>query len=111
MYDSALSSLLKKLSYGVEATGKIERVVSPAYTSQTCSKCGEIAPIKQELKNRKFICVYCGLKLDRDNNAAKNVLREVQIKEFGMDFLISKGWLEPVWKSKLEDRHMLTHKS
>lgn len=87
MYDSSLSSLLKKLSYGVEETGKIERVVSPAYTSQTCSKCWKKAPIKQELKDRIFICVFCGLELDRDVNSAKNILRKAQITEFGMDFV------------------------
>lgn len=107
MYDSALSLFLKKLSDKVEETSQIEIKVSPAYTSQTCSKCYEEAPVKQELSDRKFICTYCGLVLDRDVNAAKNILREAQIKEFGTDLLISQGWLEPVWKPKLEDRPML----
>ena len=87
MYDSSLSSFLQKLSYKVEETGKIEKVVSPAYTSQTCSKCHERAPIKQELKDRIFICVFCGLELDRDINSAKNILRKARITEFGADFV------------------------
>ena len=44
--------------------------VNPAYTSQTCSCCGN--RIKLTLKDRTFKC-SCGLKIDRDINAAINI--------------------------------------
>ena len=47
--------------------------VNPAYTSQTCSKCGYI-----DKRNRKsqevFICGFCGKKQNADINASKNIL-------------------------------------
>jgi putative transposase len=46
--------------------------VNPAYTSQLCSSCGEI--VKKDLKTRVHVC-GCGLHLDRDHNAALNILK------------------------------------
>src|SRR5215469_11924501 len=45
--------------------------VPPAYTSQDCSGCGE--RVEQSLSVRTHICPSCGLILDRDENAAKNI--------------------------------------
>ncbi len=47
--------------------------VNPAYTSQTCSGCGVIG--KKELSERWHSCPECGTELDRDVNAAINILR------------------------------------
>jgi putative transposase len=46
--------------------------VSPRYTSQMCSGCGAI--VEKELEQRWHSC-SCGCSLDRDHNAAKNILR------------------------------------
>jgi putative transposase len=46
--------------------------VNPAYTSQDCSGCGE--RIYKSLSVRTHACTHCGLILDRDENAAKNIL-------------------------------------
>ena len=46
--------------------------VSPKYTSQMCSGCGAIA--HKELDERWHSC-SCGTELDRDHNAALNILR------------------------------------
>jgi putative transposase len=46
--------------------------VKPAYTSQTCSGCGCLVPKK--LSVRTHHCPDCGLILDRDINAARNIL-------------------------------------
>ena len=46
--------------------------VPPAYTSQRCSGCGRLVP--KELSERRHRCV-CGLDIDRDLNAARNILR------------------------------------
>ena len=46
--------------------------VNPAYTSQECSGCGVRA--KKTLGQRWYHCEACGLSLDRDVNAALNIL-------------------------------------
>jgi putative transposase len=47
--------------------------VNPAYTSRTCSACGQIV-LHLPLSQRVFRCA-CGYVADRDENAARNVLR------------------------------------
>ena len=54
---------------------KFERVtvaVPPHYTSQKCSSCGVV--VKKSLSTRTHIC-KCGCVLDRDENAALNILK------------------------------------
>jgi len=46
--------------------------VPPAYTSQDCSGCG--ARVAKSLSVRTHICPSCGLVMDRDANAARNIL-------------------------------------
>ena len=46
--------------------------VPPQYTSQDCSGCGTRVP--KVLSVRTHVCPSCGLVLDRDENAARNIL-------------------------------------
>jgi putative transposase len=46
--------------------------VPPQYTSQDCSGCGE--RVKKTLSTRTHVCPSCGLVMDRDENAARNIL-------------------------------------
>jgi putative transposase len=48
--------------------------VNPSKTSQICSSCLRECPHK-ELDERTHICIHCGVVLDRDTNAALNILR------------------------------------
>ena len=48
--------------------------VDPKNTSQTCSSCGQKSPKKLSLAIRTFNCQACGTSLDRDHNAAINIL-------------------------------------
>ena len=48
--------------------------VDPKDTSQTCSTCGKKSPKKLSLAIRTFNCSFCGTVLDRDHNAAINIL-------------------------------------
>ena len=48
--------------------------VDPKNTSQICSACGEKSPKKLSLAIRTFNCQFCGNSLDRDHNAALNIL-------------------------------------
>jgi putative transposase len=50
--------------------------VPPAYTSQDCSGCGE--RVEKSLSVRTHVCACCGLILDRDENAARNIQAAVQ---------------------------------
>ena len=47
--------------------------VDPGNTTQNCSLCGEC--VRKSLSDRMHECPYCGLVLDRDLNASKNVLK------------------------------------
>ncbi len=58
-----------------EAGGKLVRV-SPKNTSQACSSCDRI--VKKDLSVRIHVCPHCGLVLDRDENAAINILARYQ---------------------------------
>jgi IS605 OrfB family transposase len=51
--------------------GKRVEAVNPAYTSQDCSGCME--RIEKSLSVRTHVCTNCGLILDRDENAARNI--------------------------------------
>ena len=46
--------------------------VAPQFTSQECSACGTL--VKKSLSVRTHICTGCGVVLDRDHNAALNIL-------------------------------------
>ncbi len=48
--------------------------VAPHYTSQNCSTCSTL--VKKSLSMRTHICPKCGLVLDRDQNAALNILQK-----------------------------------
>ena len=60
------------LEYLGEKHGKITVAVPPQFTSQNCSNCGE--KVKKSLSTRTHICA-CGCQLDRDENAARNILK------------------------------------
>ncbi|HEV2458576.1 MAG TPA: transposase, partial [Ktedonobacterales bacterium] len=57
------------------AGGAGQRVlaVNPAFTSQRCCGCGVI--VSQGVSVRWHACPDCGTSLQRDHNAARNILR------------------------------------
>jgi putative transposase len=71
--DASWNKLIQYTSYKAEDAGREVVLVNPAYTSQMCSSCGQI--VKKDLSVRVHSCPYCGLSMDRDLNAAKNILR------------------------------------
>ena len=64
-------SLLFGLQYLIQVYGKTVIAVAPEYTSVDCSACGNT--VKKTLSTRTNIC-SCGAVLDRDRNAARNIL-------------------------------------
>lgn len=73
--DAGWGSFLAKLAYKVEETGGQLVKVSPNNTSQVCSGCGSLPDVPKTLSDRVHFCPHCGLTLDRDVNAARNILR------------------------------------
>jgi len=73
IYDACWGKFLWCLRYKAERAGCAFIKVNPAGTSQDCSKCGE--KVQKDLGVRVHSCPHCGLKLDRDENAARNVLK------------------------------------
>ena len=55
------------------SAGRQVVLVDPYNTSQHCSGCGQLVP--KPLEERTHTCPHCGLVLDRDHNAAINILR------------------------------------
>ena len=55
-----------------QAEGFELNLVDPAYTSQTCSSCGNID--KKSRNGESYTCLSCGIMMDADHNAAINIL-------------------------------------
>jgi putative transposase len=71
--DAAWSVFRFCLAYKAESAGRQYAEVNPAWTSQDCSGCG--MRVKKTLQERVHFCPMCGLSLDRDTNAARNILQ------------------------------------
>ena len=71
--DAGWGMLASMLCYKAESAGCRVVFVNPEGTTQQCSKCGIIVP--KTLADRMHNCPSCGLILDRDLNAAVNILK------------------------------------
>jgi putative transposase len=79
--DAAWSQFLTWVcAYGAMHAIQIVKV-TPHYTSQDCSACG--TRIKKSLSMRTHICTSCGVVLDRDQNAARNILDKAKDRTVG----------------------------
>ncbi|MCU0515032.1 MAG: transposase, partial [Anaerolineae bacterium] len=72
--DSGWSMFRQFLTYKAASAGRQVAFVDPAYTSRTCSGCGVLFE-DFDLSVRWVECA-CGLSLDRDHNAAINILNK-----------------------------------
>lgn len=70
--DAAWRQFVDFTTYKAEWAGKLSPRIDPRGTTQTCSGCGQIIP--KDLSVRVHECPHCGLVLDRDVNAALNIL-------------------------------------
>ena len=76
IYDIAWSSLVQKIEYKqAENQGIVSKIITFYPSSKACSRCGSIKE-SLALSERVYKCLECGLELDRDHNAAKNILNE-----------------------------------
>lgn len=72
-YKQAFKLFMDTLSIIAKNNGVNVVFVDPKYTSQICSNCGHHERILQQ--NKIFICSNCGIAIDRDYNAALNILK------------------------------------
>ena len=71
--------LIKRLKLTAERQGVLVAEVNPAYTSQTCSKCG--CKDKNSRNGELFACTSCGYSLDADINASVNISMKFRLPE------------------------------
>ena len=73
--------------------------VDPKDTSQTCSACGKKSLKKLSLAIRTFSCRCCGHSIDRDHNAALNILFRAAAA------LRGERWVTPSMKRETRTKH------
>lgn len=74
--------LREMVKYKAEREGIELRLVDPAYTSQTCSRCGNIDKDNRPKKDKGqayFKCTKCDFELNADHNATINIARSQKI--------------------------------
>jgi putative transposase len=71
-HDAGFGLLRQMLAYKAESAGIQVIAVNPSNTSQACSGCRSMVP--KGLSVRVHACPDCGLVLDGDVNAARNIL-------------------------------------
>jgi putative transposase len=73
--DANWGKLRVMTAYKAERRRGRAKLVDPSGSSQTCSRCDWVLTKKLTLRDRLFHCERCGLTLDRDVNAARNILK------------------------------------
>lgn len=75
--DAAFSTLRRQLEYKASWYGSQVQIIDRFFaSSQTCSACGARVKTKLGLHVRVFECAACGVRIDRDVNAARNIRAE-----------------------------------
>jgi putative transposase len=72
VHDAGWRHFRSILAYTPACAGKRVAAVPPAYRSQDCSGCGK--RIYKSLSVRTHVCTNWGLIMDRDENAARNIV-------------------------------------
>ena len=74
--DVSWSEFRRQLEYKSEWYGR-ELIIAPSNyaSSQLCSNCGNKSSQTKDLSCRTYICPVCGMEMDRDINASKNLLK------------------------------------
>jgi putative transposase len=86
--NASWGNFVNKLTYKAEKAGRKIILVNPRNTSKMCSGCGTIKK-SLALTEREYQCNACGIALDRDVNAARNIRR------LGTSLAISNDFRSP----------------
>lgn len=80
--DAGWSYLVSRLTHKAESAGREIILVDPFRTSKTCSDCGVVF---EHLKlSDRWVQCGCGMSLDRDHNAAINILQRGRNRPLGV---------------------------
>lgn len=82
--DAGWTYLVQRLHAKAEEAGRVVVQINPSGTSKTCSACDHVFE-EMKLSDRWINCPECGLSLDRDRNAAINILKR------GLQSLVGDG--------------------
>lgn len=82
-----------QLEYKAKHNGKLFVKIEPKNTSKTCHVCGSIKD-NLTLKDRQYLCEYCGTVIHRDINASLNILN-LGYKSFGLGISLEDYKLKP----------------
>ncbi len=74
IHGASWSQFTQWLDYYGKCWDKVVVAVLPQYTTQDCANCGY--RVKKTLSTRTHVCPTCGFELDRDQNAALNILKK-----------------------------------
>ncbi len=85
IHDVAWGTFFEWLQWVAKRDGKHFHVVDPAHTSKTCSNCCQRVKGQMSLSVRTFACKHCGFVLDRDHNAAINILNRAAVALRGVE--------------------------
>ena len=77
VHDASWARFISMLSYKAARAGARLIEVDPRNTTQDCSGCGMRVP--KGLGDRHHDCPHCGLSIDRDLNAARNILNRAGV--------------------------------
>jgi len=77
VHDASWKKFISMLKYKAVCAGARLIEVNPYHTSQDCSGCGTKVP--KALGDRLHECSDCGLQIDRDLNAARNILHRAGV--------------------------------
>jgi IS605 OrfB family transposase len=91
--DASFGQIRRQLEYKTTWNGGRTIVVDRWFpSSKTCSGCGAVKA-KLALSQRKYVCMMCGLVLDRDANAARNLaaLGEALVAGSGPETVNGRG--------------------
>ncbi len=99
--DAGWNMFANMIGYKAESAGCQVVFVNPKDTTQKCSNCHGI--VKKDLTERIHNCPSCGLSIDRDLNAAKNILLRATQGHCGSK-LLENGTIVPSMK---EEAHTL----
>ena len=73
IHDAAWSQFATLIAWKAGWAARRSIAVNPAHTSPDCSGCGN-RKVDLTLADRVYRCVACGLVIDRDLNASRNIL-------------------------------------